>query len=61
MAACFSVPAWGSPGTEEPGELQSIGLQRVRTTEVTEHTHRPAHELETCLNTSDESFPHRHP
>ena len=25
-----SVPAWSIPWTEEPGKLQSIGLQRVR-------------------------------
>ena len=30
MAACFSILAWRIPWTEEPGRLQSIGLQRVR-------------------------------
>ena len=30
MAAHSSVLAWRTPWTEEPGELQSIGLQRVR-------------------------------
>ena len=25
-----SIPAWEIPGTEEPGGLQSMGLQRVR-------------------------------
>ena len=29
MTACFSILAWETPGTEEPGELQSTGLQRV--------------------------------
>ena len=29
MAAPFSILAWGIPWTEEPGGLQSIGLQRV--------------------------------
>ena len=29
MAAHSSVLAWRTPWTEEPGELQSIGLQRV--------------------------------
>ena len=30
MATPSSVLAWRLPGTEEPGGLQSIGLQRVR-------------------------------
>ena len=30
MATCFSILAWRIPGTEEPGGLQSIGLQKVR-------------------------------
>ena len=30
MAAHSSILAWGIPWTEEPGELQSFGLQRVR-------------------------------
>ena len=29
MAACSSTLAWKIPWTEEPGELQSMGLQRV--------------------------------
>ena len=29
MATHSSVPAWRSPWTEEPGRLQSVGLQRV--------------------------------
>ena len=29
MAAHSSILAWRIPGTEEPGGLQSIGLQRV--------------------------------
>ena len=29
MATHSSMPAWRIPWTEEPGELQSIGLQRV--------------------------------
>ena len=29
MATCFSSLAWKIPGTEGPGGLQSIGLQRV--------------------------------
>ena len=30
MATCSSVLTWRIPGTEEPGGLQSRGLQRVR-------------------------------
>ena len=30
MATHFSVLAWRIPWTEEPSELQSMGLQRVR-------------------------------
>ena len=29
MASHSSIPAWKTPRTEEPGGLQSIGLQRV--------------------------------
>ena len=30
MASHSSVLAWEIPGTEEPGELKSVGLQRVK-------------------------------
>ena len=30
MATCSSILAWEIPGTEELGQLQSMGLQRVR-------------------------------
>ena len=30
MATHSSILAWGIPGTEEPGGLQSMGQQRVR-------------------------------
>ena len=30
MATCSSILAWEIPRTEEPGGLQSMGLQRVR-------------------------------
>ena len=30
MATHSSILAWKIPGTEEPGVLQSMGLQRVR-------------------------------
>ena len=29
MSTHFSILAWGIPGTEEPGGLQSLGSQRV--------------------------------
>ena len=32
-----------SPWTEEPGRLQSMGLQRVRQDKVTKHTHLQKH------------------
>ena len=34
MAAPSSILAWRIPWTEEPGELQSMGLQRVRCLQV---------------------------
>ena len=39
METHSSTLAWEIPWTEEPGGLQSIGLQRVRYAEATEHTH----------------------
>ena len=30
MATCSGILAWRIPWTEEPGELQSLGLQKVR-------------------------------
>ena len=33
MATHSSILAWGTPWTEEPGGLQSMGSQRVRMTE----------------------------
>ena len=38
MATHCSILAWRSPWTEEPGRLQSIGLQRVRDDLVTKTT-----------------------
>ena len=37
MATHSSILAWDIPPTEEPGGLQSMGLQRD-TTEVTKHS-----------------------
>ena len=41
MATHSSIFAWKIPQTEEPGMLQSLGLQRVRHDLVTEHIHKP--------------------
>ena len=38
MATHSSIPAWKIPWTEEPGELQSMGLQKVRYDWATEHS-----------------------
>ena len=35
MATHFSILAWRIPWTEEPGGLQSVGLQRARHDRVT--------------------------
>ena len=37
MATHFSILAWRIPWTEEPGRLQSIGLQSVGHNWVTKH------------------------
>ena len=34
MAILSSIPAWRIPWTEDPGELQSMGLQRVKVQSV---------------------------
>ena len=39
MATHCSILAWEIPRAEEPGGLQSMGLQRVRHHVTTEHTH----------------------
>ena len=38
MATHYSILAWRIPITEEPGGLQSMGLQRVRHNCVTKHS-----------------------
>ena len=46
MAAHSSIVAWKIPWTDEPGELQSMGLQRVRhdwATNTYTHTHTHTH------------------
>ena len=39
MATHSNILAWKIPWTEEPGELQAMGSQRVRHGRVTEHAH----------------------
>ena len=43
MATYSSILAWRIPGTEEPGGLQSMGLQRVEPNLVTDHACARAH------------------
>ena len=40
MATHSSILAWEMPWTEEPGRLQSMGLQRVRHNLATKHHHQ---------------------
>ena len=44
MAAHSSILAWRIPGTEEPGGLQSMGLQESDTTEQLNHHHDHHHD-----------------
>ena len=39
MATYSSILAWATPWTEEPGGLQSMGLQRLGHNLVTNHHH----------------------
>ena len=53
MATHSSVLPWRIPWTEEPGGLQSLGLQRFRQDWVnnTQSTHRRKHQLQTPART----------
>ena len=53
MATHSSILAWRIPWTEEPGGLQSMGLQRVRHDLVTKQQHQQRRELN-----RQESLPH---
>ena len=46
MAAHSSILAWRIPYTEEPGGLQSMGLQRIRHNQATKHNTRKEGEIE---------------
>ena len=43
MATHSSILAWQTPWTEKPGRLQSMGSQRVKHDQATEHTHTHTH------------------
>ena len=51
MPTHFNILAWEIPWTEEPGRLQSLGLQRVRHYSVT-NTHTHPHTLSLSLSVS---------
>ena len=46
MATHSSILFWRISWTEEPGELQSMGLQRVRHDQAHTHTHTHTHSEE---------------
>ena len=50
MAPHSTTLAWKIPWTEEPGSLQSMGLQRVRHDSVTSLSHISNVSLKKCLN-----------
>ena len=45
MVTHSGILAWKIQWTEDPGELQSMGLQRVEHNSVTEHAHTTGSEL----------------
>ena len=53
MATHSSILAWRIPWTEEPGRLQTMGLQRVRHDWVTDHTHTHTHTHTTVSKNTD--------
>ena len=54
MAPHSSILAWKIPGTEEPGERQSLGSQRVRHDSANENT---CTDIKTTLRVSSNSVP----
>ena len=54
MATHSSTLAWKIPWTEEPGGLQSTGLQRVRHDWVANTTATITLDLEQCLQLEDQ-------
>ena len=57
MATHSSILAWKVPQTEDPGGLQSMGLQRVRHDLVTEQQQQEYYQLLTHEGFSICSFP----
>ena len=55
MATHSSVLAWRIPGTEEPGELPSMGLTELDTTDMTQQQQQQQH---THLSQSVHLFPY---
>ena len=53
MGTHSSILAWRITWTEEPGGLQTMGSQRVRHDQATEHTH--THDIQTWVHTSSGS------
>ena len=49
MATHSSILAWKNPWTEEPGGLQSMGLQRVRHDLASERIHTQTHTHTICI------------
>ena len=47
MATHYGILAWKTPCTEESGELQSMGSQRVGRDGLTEHRHAQKHDNDT--------------
>ena len=58
MAAHSSILAWRIPWTEEPGGLQSIGLHRVDTTEMTSHAQSLSDRVTYLLSGYSSQFSH---
>ena len=61
MAVHSSNLAWRTPWTEEPGGLQSVGLQRVRRGDTQTHTQTHTHkESDAGTHTHTRGHTHRH-
>ena len=58
MGICSSILAWKIPWTEEPGELQSKGSQRVKNDLVTECSYMRAC-VYTCTHAHTETSVYR--
>ena len=57
MATHYSILAWEIPWTEEPGRLQSMGLQRVRHDLVTEQRQLIIYHHGLCFCNLQSAFP----